>query len=91
MSDFELFGDDSNNKEYEEMMAKKKAEAEAAKAKEKKEKVKPVLKSAVVLDVKPAEAEVSSPALFLLCTLPRPLPSLSLFSWPSLSFVYLII
>jgi len=56
--DFELFGDDSNNKEYEEMMAKKKAEAEAAKAKEKKEKKVVVLKSAVVLDIKPAEAEV---------------------------------
>lgn len=62
MSDnFDLFGDDSSNKEYEEMMAKKKAEAEAAKAKEaatKKPKEKPVLKSAVVLEVKPAEAEV---------------------------------
>jgi len=57
--DFDLFGDEgADNKEYEEMMAKKKAEADAVKAKEKKEKKVVVLKSAVVLDVKPAEAEV---------------------------------
>lgn len=62
MSDnFELFGDDgADQKEYQEMMAKKKAEADAAKAAAapKKEKKKEVLKSAVVLEVKPADSEV---------------------------------
>jgi len=62
MSDnIDLFGDDSGSKEYEEMMAKKKAEAEAAKAAKEAEKKpakkKEILKSAVVLDVKPAESE----------------------------------
>jgi translation elongation factor EF-1beta len=69
MADEDFFAEDTgSNKEYEEMMAKKKAEADAAKAKEAdaskaKKKEKPVLKSAVVLEVKPLEAETDLDAL----------------------------
>ena len=58
--DFDLFGDD-NNEEVEKMMPEKKAAADAAKAKEKK--AKPVLKSSVVLDIKPLEQETDLDAL----------------------------
>lgn len=58
--DFDLFGDDgAEDAEYEKMMAEKKAIADKKKEDDKKKNKAPiVLKSVIVMDVKPADSEV---------------------------------